>query len=103
MRIIQEVDISQDVEVELYVDDIYRNLSRSEKEELFELLLENHNRYNKDYYIESLIVGKSDSDILTNKKVWDKIIRLIKYEEPALKDYIIEELQYEPNKITKQN
>lgn len=99
MTIKQEVQIWQDVEVDIDIDEIYENLSRSEKEELFELLLENHGRYNKDYYIESLVLGKSDSDILTNKKVWDNIIRLIKYEQPALKDYIIEELQYEPNKI----
>lgn len=99
MTVKQEVQIWQDVEVDIDIDEIYENLSRSEKDELFELLLENHNRYNKDYYIESLILGKSDSDILTNKKVWDKIIKLIKYEQPALKDYIIEELQYEPTKI----
>lgn len=99
MTIKQEVQIWQDVEVDLDIDEIYQNLSRSEKEELFELLLENHNRYNKGYYIESLILGKSDSDLLTNKKVWDKIIRFIKYDEPALKEYIIEELQYEPSKL----
>lgn len=99
MTVKQEVQIWQDVEVDIDIDEIYENLSRSEKEELFELLLENHSRYNKDYYIENLVLGKSDSDILTNKKVWDKIIRLIKYEQPALKDYIIEELQYEPTKI----
>lgn len=98
MTVKQEVQIWQDVEVDIDIDEIYTNLSRSEKEELFELLLQNHNRHNKDYYIESLILGKSDSDILTNKKVWDRIIKLIKYEQPALKDYIIEELQYEPNK-----
>lgn len=99
MTIKQEVQIWQDIEVDIDIDEIYKNLSRSEKEELFELLLENHGRYNKDYYIENLVLGKSDSDILTNKKVWDKIIKLIKYEQPALKDYIIEELQYEPTKI----
>lgn len=101
MKIKQEVEICQDVEIELDIDEIYQNLSRFEKEELFELLLENHNRYNNLYYIESLIIGRSDSDVLTNKKVWDKIIRLIKYEESTLKDYIIEELLYEPNKIAK--
>ena len=101
MTITKEVKIYKDVEIDLDIDDIYQNLSRSEKEELFELLLEDRMSYNKNYYIENLILGRSDSDVLTNKKVWDKIIRLIKYEEPALKDYIIEELLYEPNKPTK--
>jgi hypothetical protein len=101
MTIKQEVEIWQDVEVDLGIDEIYNNLSNSEKDELLAILLENRGRYNNLYYIESLILGKSDSNILTNKKVWDKIIRLIKYEESTLKDYIIEELLYEPNKTTK--
>lgn len=101
MTITKEVKIYKDVEIDLDIDDIYQNLSRSEKEELFELLLEDRMRYNKNYYIENLILGKCDSDILTNKKVWDKIIQLFKYDEPALKDYIIEELLYEPNKTRK--
>ena len=101
MTITKEVKIYKDVEIDLDIDDIYRNLSRSEKEELFELLLEDRMSYNKNYYIENLILGKCDSDILTNKKVWDKIIQLFKYDEPALKDYIIEELSYEPNKTRK--
>lgn len=99
MTITKEVKIYKDVEIDLDIDDIYQNLSRSEKEELFELLLEDRMSYNKNYYIENLILGKCDSDILTNKKVWDKIIQLFNYDEPALKDYIIEELSYEPSKI----
>ena len=98
MRIIQQVEIWQDVEVDLVVDEIFNNLSSSEKEDLLELLLEDRSRYNKGYYIENLMLGKCDSDILTNKKVWDKLIKLIKYDEPTLKDYIIEELSYEPSK-----
>lgn len=101
MTITKEVKIYKDVEIDLDIDDIYQNLSRSEKEELFELLLEDRMSYNKNYYIENLILGKCDSDILTNKKVWDKIIQLFKYDEPALKDYIIEELSYVPNKTRK--
>lgn len=95
----QYVEISEYVEVDLDVEEIFNNLSSSEKDDLFEILLEDRTKYNKGYYIESLILGKSDSDILTNKKVWDKIIRFIKYDEPALKEYIIEELQYEPSKL----
>ena len=72
MTITKEVKIYKDVEVDLDVDDIYQNLSRSEKEELFELLLEDRSRYNKGYYIENLMLGKCDKDILNNKKIWDK-------------------------------
>ena len=96
MRIIQEVEIWQDVEVDLVVDEIFNNLSSSEKEDLLELLLEDRTRYSKGYYIENLILGKCDKDILNDKKIWDKLIKLIKYDEPALKEYIIEELSYEP-------
>lgn len=95
----QYVEISKYVEVDLDVEEIFNHLNNSEKDDLLEMLLEDRTKYNKDYYIESLILGKSDSDILTNKKVWDKIIRFIKYDEPALKEYIIEELQYEPSKL----
>lgn len=98
MTIKQYVEISEDVEIDLDIDEIYNNLSRAEKEDLLEMLLEYRINNDKNYYIEGLVLGKSDSDILNSKKIWDKIIRLIKYEEPALKDYIIEELQYEPNK-----
>ena len=98
MRIIQEVEIWQDVEVDLDVDEIFNNLSSSEKDELLEILLEDRTRYSKGYYIENLILGKCDKDILNNKKIWDKLIKLIKYDEPTLKDYIIEELSYEPSK-----
>ena len=101
MRIYKDVDISTEVEIDIDVDDVYRNLTSSEKEDLLEMLIE-HRGYNaRNYYIESIILGKSDSDILTNKKVWDKLIKFIKYDEPALKDYIIEELSYEPNKTRK--
>ena len=95
MTIKQYVEISENVEIDLDIDEIYNNLSRAEKEDLLEMLLEYRINNDKNYYIEGLVLGKSDSDILNSKKIWDKIIRLIKYEEPALKDYIIEELQYE--------
>lgn len=98
MTIKQYVEISEDVEIDLDVDEIFNNLSSSEKDELFEILLEDRTRYNKGYYIENLMLGKCDKDILNNKKVWDKLIKFIKYDEPALKEYIIEELSYEPSK-----
>lgn len=101
MTIKQYVEISEDVEIDLDVDEIFNNLSSSEKDELLEILLEDRSRYNKGYYIENLMLGKCDKDILNNKKIWDKLIKFIKYDEPTLKDYIIEELLYEPNKITK--
>ncbi len=94
----QYVEISEYIEVDLDVDEIYNNLSNSEKDELLEILLEDRTRYNKGYYIENLMLGKCDKDILNNKKIWDKLINLIKYDEPALKDYILEELSYEPSK-----
>lgn len=101
MTVKQYVEISEDVEIDIGVSEIYENLSRYEKEELLELLLEDRTYNDSNYYIEGLMLGKSDKDILNNKKIWDKIIRLIKYEEQALKDYIIEELSYEPNKLEK--
>ena len=99
MTIKQYVEISEDVEIDLDVDEIFNNLSSSEKDELLEILLEDRTTYNKGYYIENLMLGKCDKDILNNKKVWDKLIKFIKYDEPGLKDYIIEELSYEPSKI----
>ena len=99
MTITREVTVSEDVDIDLDIDDIYENLTNNEKEELFELLREDRARYNKGYYIEDLIIGKSDSEFLTNKKIWDKIIRLLKYENSELLPYIIEELTYEAPKI----
>lgn len=98
MTIRQDVTIDQEIDIELDIDEIYQNLSRCEKEDLFDLLREDRAKYNKGYYIEDLVVGKSDSEFLTDKKIWDKIIRLLKYENSELLPYIIEELTYEPPK-----
>ncbi len=98
MTITKEVKIYKDVDVDLDIDDIYQNLSTYEKEELFDLLREDRVKYNNGYYIEDLVLGKSDSQFLTDKKMWDKIIRLLKYENSELLPYIIEELTYEPSK-----
>lgn len=98
MTLYQDVDITTEVQIELDVYDVYNSLSKYEKEEMLELLLRDYQNKNKEYYIESLVLGRTDTDILTNQKIWDKIIRLIKYDQPALKDFIIEELQYEPPK-----
>ena len=98
MTLYQDVDITTEVEIELDVCEVYNALSKYEKEEMLELLLRDYQNKNKEYYIESLVLGRTDTDILTNQKIWGKIIRLIKYDQPALKDFIIEELQYEPPK-----
>ncbi len=98
MTITKEVKIYKDVDVDLDIDDIYQNLSTYEKEELFDLLREDRVKYNNGYYIEDLVLGKSDSQFLTDKKMWDKIIRLLKYENSELLPYIIEELTYEAPK-----
>lgn len=98
MTLYQDVDITTEVEIELDVCEVYNALSKYEKEEMLDLLLQDYQNKNKEYYIESLVLGRTDTDILTNQKIWGKIIRLIKYDQPALKDFIIEELQYEPPK-----
>lgn len=96
MTIYTDVEISQEVEVNLDIDEIYKNLSKYEKEELFELLLSEKYRYNKDYYLETLFSGKTDAQILSNKKTIDNLIRIIKYNhvDQSLVQYIIEELSY---------
>ena len=101
MTITKDVDISMDIDLNLTVDEIYNNLSSTEKEDLFEILSEYKSRNNKNYYLENLFLGRDDYDILTNRNIWEKIIRLIKYDNSELKDYIISELMYEPSKINK--
>ncbi len=91
--------INKDIEVNTYIElnpkEIFRNLSSREKEELLDLIL-NESVSDSNYYLEGLFLGKKDYQILTDKKIWDKLIRFIKYEDSTLKDYIIEELLYEP-------
>lgn len=93
MTLTKEVEILEDVEIELDVDEIYNNLSQREKEELLDLLL-GGNSLNKNYYLESLFLGKTDAEILTDKKIIDKLIRTIKYNhyDSTLVERIIEEL-----------
>ena len=93
MTLIKEVEILEDVEIELDVDEIYNNLSQREKEELLDLLL-GGNSSNKNYYLETLFLGKTDAEILTDGKIIDKLIRTIKYNhyDSTLVERIIEEL-----------
>lgn len=95
MTLTKEVEILEDIEIELDVDEIYNNLSQSEKEELLDLLLRGSS-FNKDYYLESLFFGKTDAQILTDEKIIDKLIRTIKYNhyDSTLVERIIEELSY---------
>lgn len=88
-------DIEVNTDIELNSKEIFRNLSSREKEELLDLIL-NESVSDSNYYLEGLFLGKKDYQILTDKKIWDKLIRFIKYENSTLKDYIIEELSYEP-------
>jgi hypothetical protein len=88
-------DIEVNADIELNPREIFRNLSSREKEELLDLIL-NESVSDSNYYLEGLFLGKKDYQILTDKKVWDKLIRFIKYEDSTLKDYIIEELSYNP-------
>ena len=93
MTLTKEVEILEDVEIELGVDEIYNNLSQREKEELLDLLLSG-NSSNKNYYLETLFLGKTDAQILTDRKIIDKLIRIIKYNhyDSTLVQRIIEEL-----------
>ena len=93
MTLTKEVEILEDVEIELDVDEIYNNLSQREKEELLDLLL-GGNSLNKNYYLETLFLGKTDAEILTDGKIIDKLIRTIKYNhyDSTLVERIIEEL-----------
>ena len=88
-------DIEVNTNIELNSREIFRNLSSREKEELLDLIL-NESVSDSNYYLEGLFLGKKDYQILTDKKIWGKLIRFIKYEDSTLKDYIIEELSYEP-------
>ena len=96
MTIYTDVEISQEVEVNLDIDEIYKNLSKYEKEELFDLLFSEKYRYSKDYYLEILFSGKTDAQILSDKKTIDNLIRIIKYNhvDQSLVQYIIDELSY---------
>lgn len=93
MTLTKEVEILEDVEIELDVDEIYNNLSQREKEELLDLLLSGSSS-NKNYYLETLFLGKTDAQILTDRKIIDKLIRIIKYNhyDSTLVERIIEEL-----------
>ena len=93
MTLTKEIEILEDVEIELDVDEIYNNLSQREKEELLDLLL-GGNSSNKNYYLETLFLGKTDAEILTDRKIIDKLIRTIKYNhyDSTLVERIIEEL-----------
>lgn len=93
MYILKDVDI--EVEVDLSINEIFRGLSGSEKEELLDLIL-NEKGSDSNYYLEGLFLGKKDYQILTDKKIWDKLIYHILYSDSTLKNYIIEELSYEP-------
>lgn len=88
--------VEVDVDIDLSVREIYDELDSDDKEELLDLLLQEHS--NKSFSISNKLRSLSDSEILNDKEVWDYIIRLINYEDSSLKEYIIEELTYTPPK-----
>lgn len=81
-----------EVEVDLSARDIYNELADYEKEELLDLLLQEYT--NKSYSISNKLRSIDDSNFLQNKEIWDYIIKLVKYEDSTLLNYIIEELEY---------
>lgn len=81
----------------LSVNDIYLQLDYGEKEELMELIL-NENSY-KSHSIYNKMSMTSDNEFLNDKKIWDYIIKMVKYHDSALLEYIIDELSYNPPKI----
>ena len=86
--------VETDVDLDLSVRDIYDELDSDEKEELLELLLQEHS--NKSFSISKAL---SDDEFLNDIKTWDYIIKMVKYHDSSLLEYIIEELSYSPPKI----
>lgn len=89
--------VETDVDLDLSVRDIYDELDSDEKEELLELLLQEHS--NKSFSISNKLKALSDDEFLNDIKTWDYIIKMVKYHDSSLLEYIIEELSYSPPKI----
>lgn len=89
--------IETDVDLDISVRDIYDELDSDEKEELLELLLQEHT--NKSFSISNKLKALSDDEFLNDIKTWDYIIKMVKYHDSSLLEYIIEELSYSPPKI----
>lgn len=89
--------VETDVDLDLSVREIYDELDSDEKEQLLELLLQEHS--NKSFSISNKLKALSDDEFLTDIKTWDYIIKMVKYHDSSLLEYIIEELSYSPPKI----
>lgn len=90
-------NIEIDVDLDLSVREIYDELDSDEKEQLLELLLQEHS--NKSFSISNKLKALSDDEFLNDIKTWDYIIKMVKYHDSSLLEYIIEELSYSPPKI----
>ncbi len=90
MNIYRTQDV--DIDIDLSPRDIYDELDTWEKEELLDLLLQENT--SKSFSISNKLRAVSDSEFLNDKELWDYIIKLVKYEDSSLLNYIIEELQY---------
>lgn len=89
--------VETDVDLDLSVREIYDELDSDEKEQLLELLLQEHS--NKSFSISNKLKALSDDEFLNDIKTWDYIIKMVKYHDSSLLEYIIEELSYSPPKI----
>ena len=94
MYISRCVDV--EVDIDLSAREIYNDLNSDEKEELLDLLLQEYS--NKNFSISNKLRSLSDDEFLNDQKTWDYIIKMVKYHDSSLLNYIIEELSYEPEK-----
>ena len=90
MRFYQTQEV--DIDIDLSPREIYDELNTLEKEELLNLLLQEST--SKSFSISNKLRDLSDSEFLNDKETWDYIIKLVKYEDSTLLEYIVEELKY---------
>lgn len=87
--------ITTEVEVDIDVQDIYERLDDYEIKELLELIKnKKYNCNSKDYFLQNMIGGQTDTEILTNKEFLSNLIKLLKYETPDLLEFVKEEINY---------
>ena len=89
--------VEVDVDLDLSVREIYNELDSDDKEELLDLLLQEYT--NKSFSISNKLRSLSDDEFLNDTKTWDYIIKMVKYHDSTLLQYIIDELSYNPPKI----
>lgn len=95
MIITREVEVQEEIDIDISIKEIYDNMTQDEVIEMHRLCdaeVRDFDYCNKNYYLQSFFVNKTDSEILNSTELLSKLAYFLKYEDNTLLEFMKEEL-----------